>query len=136
MSRPKKEKTSFVYAVGRRKRSVARARLFKGKGQSLVNDKPLEDFFRGIIGTGYLKPFDLTQTTGKYYVTVRVVGGGKSGQLGAFLLALSRSLVKADEKFKKILRDNGFLTRDPRERERRKPGLASGARAAKQSPKR
>lgn len=136
MSRPKKEKTSYVYAVGRRKRSVARVRLFKGKGQSLINDKPLEDFFQGVIGTGYLKPFDLTQTTGKYYATARIVGGGKNGQLGAFLHALSRSLVKADEKYRKVLRDNGFLTRDSRERERRKPGLASGARAAKQSPKR
>lgn len=137
MGRHKKEAIKYIYTVGRRKRSVARVRLYAGKGQSLINDMPVEDFFKGIIPSCYLKPLEVTQTTGKYYFTVKIVGGGKRGQQDAFVHGLSRGLAKVDpEKFKKILRTNGLLTRDPRERERRKFGLAQGARAAKQSPKR
>lgn len=135
MPRVKKEKVDTIYTVGRRKRSVARIRLFSGKGQSLVNDQPLDVFFKDISPSVYMRPFDLTNTNGKFYVTVRVVGGGKSGQMGAFLHGVSRALLKANEENRKILRLNGLMTRDPRERERRKPGMM-GARAGKQSPKR
>lgn len=132
----KKEKASYVYAVGRRKRSSARVRLFKGKGQTLVNDLPLDECFRGISSVLYLKPFEITKTTGKFYATVRVVGGGKYGQVGAFTHGISRALVKENETLRPVLRAAGLLTRDPRERERRKFGNAQAARARKQSPKR
>lgn len=135
MPRVKKQRIDTIYTIGRRKRSVARVRFYSDKGQSLVNDQPLDVFFKDINPSVYMRPFDLTGTNGKCYITVRVVGGGKSGQMGAFLHGISRALVKADEKNRKILRLNGLLTRDPRERERRKPGLM-GARAGKQSPKR
>lgn len=133
----KKKKDSFVYAVGRRKRSTIRIRLFKRKGQTLVNDLPIGEYFKGILPVHYLKPFELTQTTAKYYVTAKVKGGGKLGQVGAFVHGVSRALVKENEKeYKKVLKSAGLLTRDPREKERRKFGLAQGARARKQSPKR
>ena len=133
----KKEKTNFIYAVGRRKRSVCRVRLFKGKGQSLADDLPLDQRFKGFSADYYLKPFEITKNTGKMYVTARVLGGGKNGQVSAFIHALSRALVKENEKENRpILKAAGFLTRDPREKERRKFGNAQKARARKQSPKR
>ncbi|PIV01538.1 30S ribosomal protein S9 [Candidatus Shapirobacteria bacterium CG03_land_8_20_14_0_80_39_12] len=136
MPKTTKKTKGYVYALGRRKRSVARIRLLKGKDQTLVNDMPVGRYFKDISPVYFLKPFELTGTTGKFYVTAKIEGGGKQGQLGAFTLGVSRALVKIDENFRKILRQNGLLTRDPRERERRKFGLAQGARARKQSPKR
>lgn len=130
-------KNNFVSALGRRKRSVARVRLFKGKGQSLVNNIAIVDYFRSVDPAKYLKPFAATETEGKYYLTALLQGGGKSGQLGALIHGISRALLKIDtEKYKKILRSAGLLTRDSREKERRKFGLAQKARARKQSPKR
>ena len=133
----KKKVESYTYAIGRRKRSTARIRLHKGKGQTLVNDLPISEYFRGIYAVSYLKPFDITKTTGKYYVTARIEGGGTEGQVGAFIHGISRALVKENpEEFKPLLRAANLLTRDPRERERRKFGNAQKARARKQSPKR
>ena len=128
---------SYIYALGRRKRSVARVRLYEGKGEILVNDISVKDYFRGIPEVYLMKPFALTQTEGKYYASVKVEGGGKKGQLGAMVHGISRALVKKDvEKYKKVLKSAGLLTRDPREKERRKYGLAHAARKRKQSPKR
>lgn len=133
----KKETKNCIYAVGRRKRSTVRIRLYKGKGQTLVNDKPIEEYFRGISAVCYLKPFEVTQTSGKYYVTAKIEGGGKMGQVGAFVHGVSRALVASDpEQYKERLKSAGLLTRDPREKERRKFGNAQKARAKKQSPKR
>jgi len=135
----KKEKTkeAYFYGLGRRKRSIARVRLYPGKGQSKVNDKPIEEYFKDIPKESYLKPISLSELTGKYYTTGRVVGGGIFGQVGAFTLGLSRAILKLDsDKYRKALKAAGLLMRDPRERERRKFGLAQGARARKQSPKR
>lgn len=132
-----KAKKEYIYAVGRRKRSVARVRLFSGKGQTMVNEKPIGEYFKDIPSVYFFKPFELTDTVGKYYATAKVIGGGKTGQLEAFVHGLSRALVQANtEKFRAALKSAGLLTRDPREKERRKPGLAQGARARKQSPKR
>lgn len=132
-----KNKKEYIYAVGRRKRSVARVRLFAGKGQTMVNEKPIGEYFKDVPSVYFFRPFDLTDTAGKYYATARIVGGGKTGQLGAFVHGLSQALVQANaEKFRAVLKSAGLLTRDPREKERRKPGLAQGARARKQSPKR
>lgn len=131
-----KNTAKYIYAIGRRKRAVARVRLFSGKGQSMVNNKPLEDYFRSVSPEKYQQPFTVTKTTGKYYVTVRIIGGGFNGQLESLVHGVARTLVKVDEKNRTLLRQAGLMTRDPRERERRKYGLAQGARAAKQSPKR
>lgn len=141
MTRRKKEEEKpakkFIPAVGRRKRSIARIRLYEGKGQTTVNNRPIEEYFSGEVARQvYLRPFLLTDTLGKYYVNSRVEGGGRSSQLGAFVHGLSRALVYSDPKYKIALKKAKLLIRDPREKERRKPGLAQKARAKKQSPKR
>lgn len=134
----KRKKPNYTHAVGRRRSASARVRLFKGKGGSVVNDKPIDDYFDGAINRiSWIKPFKLTDTEGKYYVTVKVVGGGKSGQLDAVVHGISRALAEADkEKFRPPLKKAGLLTRDSRIRERRKVGTGGKARRKKQSPKR
>ncbi len=128
----------FTYAVGRRREAVARIRLYPGKGQNLVNEQPMSDYFPGEIARiAYLQPFKLTDTEGQYFITVRVVGGGKRGQLGAVIHGLSRALAEVEEKkHRPVLKKEGLLTRDPRTRERRKVGTGGKARRKKQSPKR
>ena len=135
---PRKKKINYVYAVGRRRSASARIRLFKGKGTSLVNEQPVEKYFPGEINEEvWTKPFRLTDTLGKYYVTVKIVGGGKNGQLGAAVHGIARTLVKANkDKFRPPLKEAGLLTRDARVRERRKVGTGGKARRKKQSPKR
>lgn len=130
-------KSKYINAIGRRKRSVARVRLYSGKGQFLINSKPIEDYFKNIPTVKYFKPFELTDTVGKFFVTAIISGGGQNGQVDAFVLGVSRAFSKLDtDKYRKLLKPHGLLTRDPREKERRKFGLAQKARAAKQSPKR
>ncbi|MBM3209023.1 30S ribosomal protein S9 [Candidatus Shapirobacteria bacterium] len=132
------KKSDNIFAVGRRKASIARVRLIKGKGENLVNDRPVGKYFPGASAeVSFLSPFKLTETLGKFYATIRVRGGGLSGQLAATIHGLARALILADsEKFRPILKKEGFLTRDARVKERRKFGLAQKARAKKQSPKR
>ncbi len=134
----RKKKINYIYAVGRRRSASARVRLFKGKGKNLVNQQPIEKYFPGKINEEvWAKPFRLTETLGKYYVTVKVVGGGKNGQLGAVVHGIARALALANrEKFRPPLKKAGLLTRDPRIRERRKVGTGGKARRKKQSPKR
>lgn len=131
-------KKSYIYAIGRRKTAVARIRLFKGKGDLLVNDKPIETYFPGKVNKIlYLKPFRVTESEGKYYTTIKVEGSGKESQLGAVIHGLARALDKENpEIYHTSLKIAGLLTRDPRMKERRKPGYAQKARAKKQSPKR
>ena len=131
-------KKAYVYAVGRRKTATARVRLFKGKGDLLVNEQPINKYFPGEVSKIiYSKPFRATKTEGKYYATVKVAGSGKNGQLGAVAHGLARALDKENPKLRHIfLKKAGLLTRDPRMKERRKPGYAQSARAKKQSPKR
>jgi small subunit ribosomal protein S9 len=132
-----KKSKKYIFTVGRRKESVARVRLFKGKGENLINDRPAKEYFPGSLTQSlFLAPFKLTETLGKLYATIRVEGGGPTGQLGAVVHGLSRALVEAEPKFRPLLKKHGFLTRDSRVRERRKFGLAQKARAKKQSPKR
>lgn len=128
----------FTYAVGRRREAVARIRLYKGKGQNLINEQPFGDYFPGLMAQiAYKRPFELTDTEGKYYLTARVTGGGKEGQLGALIHGLSRALAQVEEKkYRTVLKKEGLLTRDPRTRERRKVGTGGKARRKKQSPKR
>ncbi|KKW06006.1 MAG: Ribosomal protein S9 [candidate division CPR1 bacterium GW2011_GWC1_49_13] len=115
----KKEK--YYQATGRRKRATATVRIFPGQGEVEVNGKPAAEVFPSQIEqTTYQEPFKITETVGKFNVTATIDGGGKGGWLGALVLATSRALVKIEEKNRKILRDAGLLTRDPREKERKK----------------
>jgi small subunit ribosomal protein S9 len=124
---PRKKKLDYIYAVGRRRSAAARVRLFKGKGENVVNGEPFEKYFPGQINKTYWnKPFKLTETEGKYYATVKVVGGGKKGQLGAVVHGIARALAKTDEEnFRLPLKKAGLLTRDARTRERRKVGTGA-----------
>lgn len=131
------KKESTIHATGRRKGASARARLLKGKGESTVNGVAIEKFFSGKVMTAsYLNPFKLTDTLDKYYVTVRVVGGGVQGQLKAAVHAISRSLSTLSEENRLALKKAGLLTRDARIRERRKVGMGGKSRRKRQSPKR
>lgn len=124
------------YATGRRKNSIARVRLFPGSGKIEVNKKSLIDYFkRETLKMIIEQPLDVTESIGKFDIIVDVKGGGLTGQAGAMRLGISRALLKYDEELKSILRANGFLTRDPREKERKKYGLA-GARKRYQFSKR
>jgi len=136
-SKSRKSK-NYVFAVGRRKTAVARVRLFGGKGETFVNGIPIENYFSGEVAKAvWLKPFNVTDTVGKYYATIKVEGGGKSAQLGAVVHGLARALDKENkELYHSALKKAGLLTRDPRAKERRKPGQMGKARKKKQSPKR
>jgi len=107
-----------------------------GTGNRTVNGKPIEVFFpRSTVVDGILKPFDLTSTADRYDVKASVNGGGASGQAGAVRLGIARALVKVDESYRKPLKQAGLLTRDPRMKERKKPGQ-KGARKKFQFSKR
>ena len=126
----------YFYGTGRRKKSVARVRLYPGTGVMTVNGKSLDEYF----GLETLKliiaqPFGATENEGKFDVVVRVVGGGLSGQAGAIRHGIARALVAADAANRPALKKAGYLTRDPRMKERKKYGL-KGARRAPQFSKR
>jgi small subunit ribosomal protein S9 len=111
-------------AVGRRKRAVARVLLQPGNGNIIVNGQPLEQRFpRGRHQASITLPLRLTNRLGSFNLLAKVVGGGTSGQAGAIVHATARALLKADETAKAVLREAGLLTRDPREKERKKYGL-------------
>jgi len=138
----KKKKTSkkaYIYALGRRKQASARVRLYiNKKGGITVNGKPIEEYFPGrVLKSLYIEPLRTCNVIGKHAISVKVKGSGKKGQLGAFIHGVSRALEKLNtERFHPILKKRGFLTRDPRKKERRKPGTGGKARRKKQSPKR
>jgi len=118
------------YGTGRRKHSVARVRLVPGEGRIIINKRNLDEYF----GLETLKlivkqPLNLTETLGKYDVLVIANGGGISGQAGAIRHGISRALLKADPEFRGSLKKAGFLTRDPRMKERKKYGLKAARRA-------
>jgi len=135
--KPAKSK-KFIFAVGRRKTAVARVRLFRGKGEMVVNGISIEKYFPGEMAkVAWLKPFTATDTEGKYYATIKVGGGGKLAQLGAVVHGLARALDKENkELYHSSLKKANLLTRDPRAKERRKAGQMGKARKKKQSPKR
>ncbi|OGM05879.1 30S ribosomal protein S9 [Candidatus Woesebacteria bacterium GWB1_43_5] len=133
----KTKKIDYIYEKGRRREASARIRLLKGKGESLVNDVSLAQYFPGDVNRTLLeRPFALTKTLDKHHFTVKVAGGGKNGQLEAVILGIARALVAVNPDFRPILKKAGLLTRDPRTRERRKVGMGGKARRKKQSPKR
>lgn len=118
----------FYTGVGRRKTSIARVWLYSDKGEIMVNDKKISDYFVGSEETlEWVKPFHavgIAHPQSKYSATIKVAGGGKSSQLEAVRLGLARSLIDSDETFKTVLRDNDLLTRDSRKVERKKPFLS------------
>lgn len=122
----------YFYGTGRRKKSVARVRVYPGTGKITINDRSIDDYF----GLETLKlivrqPLALTGTTEKFDIVCRVNGGGVTGQAGAIRHGLSRALLQYDEALRPALKKAGFLTRDPRMKERKKYGL-KGARRAPQ----
>ena len=121
-------------ATGRRKEAICRARLLAGSGRWEINGRPLEDYFpsathRMVI----IEPLRLTSTEGRYDIIAKIEGGGVSGQAGALRHALSRALVDMDPDLRPTLKKAGFLTRDAREKERRKYGLKKARKAPQYS---
>lgn len=145
-----KNKTTYTEAIGRRKGATCRLRLYlpsdkdfslKGKtlkkGEYVVNDLQLSQYFPGSINESISrKPFILTNSLERFVVSAHVVGGGKKGQLMAFVLASARALLKVNIEYREVLKSEGLLTVDDRNRERRKAGMGGKARRARQSPKR
>jgi small subunit ribosomal protein S9 len=123
--------SQYYEGLGRRKAATARVRLhIGGSGQVIVNDKPLDVFFpREGDAPGLMEPLVLTETANRFDVSVIVKGGGISGQRDAVRLGIARALVKADPELHTILRKGGFLTRDSRVKERKKPGLKRARKA-------
>ena len=121
----------YFYGTGRRKKSVARVRVYPGTGMITINGKDINEYF-GLETMNLIvnQPFEVTGTAGKFDVVATVVGGGFSGQAGAIRHGLSRALVLADEANKAPLKAAGFLTRDPRMKERKKYGLKAARRAS------
>jgi len=133
------KKAKYFFAVGRRKEATARVRLYpKKKGKIEVNGIEVEKYFPGkTMEAIYLAPLKTCNLIDQYLFTAKIKGSGKASQLGAMVHGISRTLVKLDEeKLRPILKKRGFLTRDPRAKERRKAGTGGKARRKKQSPKR
>lgn len=123
-------KQSYFYGTGRRKEAIARVRVMAGNGAIIVNGTPYEERFPSLEHQRTIsQPLLVTESSNKYNVVVKVEGGGVSGQSGAIAHGISRALVRADERFKPMLRQNGLLTRDPRTKERKKPGLRRARKA-------
>ena len=121
----------YFYGTGRRKSSVARVRLYPGTGKITINGRDIDDYF----GLETLKliinqPFGVTGTEAKFDIVANVRGGGISGQAGAIRHGVSRALLLADESYRPLLKKAGFLTRDPRMKERKKYGLKAARRAS------
>jgi small subunit ribosomal protein S9 len=124
------DKTPYLYGTGRRKHSVARVRLYPGTGKITINDRDIDDYF----GLETLKlivrqPLELTELTGRFDIVCTVSGGGVTGQAGAIRHGVSRALLQHSDEMRPLLKKAGFLTRDPRMKERKKYGLKAARRA-------
>lgn len=118
------------YGTGRRKNAVARVYLVPGEGKVVVNNKEVLNYFgRKTLDMVVRQPLELTNATGRFDVIAKVVGGGVSGQAGAVRHGIARALIQADPNLRPVLKRAGFLTRDPRMKERRKYGLKKARRA-------
>ena len=132
MAAKKTSSKVYYYGTGRRKDAVSAVRLVPGKGKITINGKDIDDYF----GLDTLKlivrqPLAATQTEDKFDVIVKAIGGGISGQAGATRHGIARALVEADEEsYKAVLKESGFLTRDARMKERKKPGLKKARKAS------
>ena len=133
-----KEKLNVYTGTGHRKTSIARVKLIPGKGKITVNGKDVDEYFTNkILVMDLCQPLDVTNTRELYDVVAEVKGGGTTGQAGAIRLGISRALLQldsstpadSDNSFRKVLKVNGFITRDSRKKERKKPGLKKARRA-------
>ena len=120
----------YFYGTGRRKKSVARVRIYPGSGSITINNRDIDEYF----GLDTLKliinqPFGVTGTEGKFDIVANVKGGGMSGQAGTIRHGVARALLTVDENYRSALKKAGFLTRDPRMKERKKYGLKAARRA-------
>jgi small subunit ribosomal protein S9 len=121
-------------ATGRRKEAVCRARLLQGSGRWEINGRPLEDYFQGATHRMIItEPLRLTNTEGRYDIIAKIEGGGVTGQAGALRHAIAKSLIELDPDLRPALKKAGFLTRDAREKERRKYGLKKARKAPQYS---
>ena len=126
----KTAKVEKIWATGRRKKAIARARMCEGTGKILINKKPLEDYFKSELLQNEVKTaLALVEVADKYDVEITVTGGGLSGQAGACRHAIARALVLSNETYKKTVKSAGLLTRDPRMKERKKYGLKKARKA-------
>ena len=122
-------KTAF-YGTGRRKKSIARVRLVDGTGVITINGKNIDEYFgTEVLKTIVRQPLTATNTTAKYDVIAKVIGGGFTGQAGAIRHGIARALNEANAEFRPTLKSNGYLTRDPRMKERKKYGLKKARKA-------
>ena len=124
------ESKPYYYGTGRRKHSVARVRVYPGSGSITINGRDIDEYF----GLDTLKlivrqPLELTETVGAFDIVCTVAGGGVTGQAGAIRHGLSRALLQASDEYRPLLKKAGFLTRDPRMKERKKYGLKKARRA-------
>jgi small subunit ribosomal protein S9 len=120
----------YYEAVGRRKTSSARVRLYPGTGTIVVNERAMETYFpRATDVIMVTRPLEMTDNQATYNISVQVQGGGLTGQAGATALGIARALIVADENLRPVLKKNGFLTRDPRAKERKKYGLKRARKA-------
>ncbi len=124
------ESKPYFYGTGRKKHSVARVRVYPGTGNITINGRDIDDYF----GLDTLKlivrqPLELTETTSRFDIIATVAGGGVSGQAGAIRHGISRALLQSSDEVRPILKKAGFLTRDPRMKERKKYGLKAARRA-------
>ncbi|HUS04085.1 MAG TPA: 30S ribosomal protein S9 [Dehalococcoidia bacterium] len=120
----------YIYGTGKRKCAIAQVRLFPGKGEITVNDRPYEEVFTRLEHRRMIEsPFSVSDNVGKFRTTVKVRGGGISGQAAAVRHGIARALVKDNELFKPALRKEGLLTRDARIKERKKYGLKRARKA-------
>ncbi|MFZ0612600.1 MAG: 30S ribosomal protein S9 [Desulfobacterales bacterium] len=127
---------TIYYATGRRKTAIAKTWVKPGNGDITINERPIDDYFKvESAKTEMLQPFVITNTSGKYDVRVRVLGGGVNGQSGAIRLGITKALMQIDPDFRQPLKRAGFVKRDPRVKERKKYGQR-GARARFQFSKR
>ena len=126
----KSAKAQKIWATGRRKKAIARARICEGTGKILVNKQPLEEYFNsGLLQNEVKTALNLVEVADKYDVEITVPGGGLSGQAGACRHAIARALVLSNETYKKTIKSAGLLTRDPRMKERKKYGLKKARKA-------
>jgi small subunit ribosomal protein S9 len=120
----------YYYGTGRRKTAVARVRLYPGTGDIVINDKPMEEYFvRDVDRFHVREPLRASEMLEQFNVMVKVEGGGVTGQAGAVSHGIARALLEVNPDLRPMLRKGGFLTRDPRQKERKKPGLKRARKA-------
>jgi small subunit ribosomal protein S9 len=124
------DKQTYYHGTGRRKTSVAQVKLSPGNGAIIINGIPYEELFPSLEHQrAILQPLLVSESMGKFNAVVKVEGGGVTGQSGAISHGIARALVRSNENLKPVLRQNGLLTRDPRVKERKKPGLKRARKA-------